>query len=85
MTKVRSPLAILGTEPANTVTYEYDERGLLYLQTRAIEDPSKKLVTRYDYDYRGRMRYRWEDPLAAAPQRKWELVYDAAGRFHDGL
>jgi len=51
-TLVRFGQATNGQQPENTVTYEYDERDLLFREIRAAGHAHES-VTRYDYDGRG--------------------------------
>ena len=48
LTMIRSPLAVSGIEPNNIVTFQYDERGLLY---RSISAPGTAAQNTEQFDY----------------------------------
>lgn len=51
----RSPLAVQGGDPFHVTQNEYDERGLLFRETRAPGSPSQT-TTQCDYDANGNLR-----------------------------
>lgn len=51
----RSPLAVQGDDPFHVTQYEYDERGLLFRETRAPGSPLQS-TTQCDYDANGNVR-----------------------------
>jgi YD repeat-containing protein len=77
LTEARSPLAVSGTEPDNTVAFEYDERGLLF---REITAPGSghSPTNEYGYSLNG-MRTRINE-LEAKLSKLGLLAYDGFNR-----
>ncbi|MDD2597799.1 MAG: DUF6531 domain-containing protein [Kiritimatiellae bacterium] len=55
LVRVRSPLAVQGGDPLHATHYAYDERGLLFRETRAPGSPLQA-TTQCDYDANGNLR-----------------------------
>ncbi|NQU38773.1 MAG: hypothetical protein HQ523_02355 [Lentisphaerae bacterium] len=54
LVQLRSPLAVQGGDPSHVTHYQYDERDLLFRETRAPGSPVQA-TTQYDYDDNGNL------------------------------
>jgi len=77
LTLVRKGAATNGSQPGNTVGYAYDERDLLFTETRAPGDAAQS-TTQFDYDA-NRNRVQVLQGLEGSP-RVTVHVYDAYNR-----
>jgi RHS repeat-associated protein len=68
----------VGAQPTNTLTVEYDERDLLFLETRAEDDPLQS-TAQYNYDGNGNVE-RTLQGLESDP-REYLSPYDGYGRL----
>lgn len=80
--EARSPLAVNGTDPHNTVAIEYDERGLLFREIGAPGSPVQT-TTQYDYDVNGNVS-RVSEGLEGVPSVT-TLEYDGFTRLGVGV
>jgi YD repeat-containing protein len=78
LTAVLSPEAVNGNDPHNVVTFQYDDRGLLFRETSAPGSPDQS-TAQYDYDNSGNLT-RVSDGLEGVPQVT-TMEYDGFAGF----